>query len=158
MPGTELTSLNHHYDDLEVGDTFSTQGRTVTEADLVAFSGLSGDYSLVHTNEEYAASTPFGARIAHGTLTLAIASGLDYRLQGTGESKVLAFYGFDRVRFIKPVLMGDTIHLDGEVAEITPREDGMGVVMFQVTIANQRDETVAVYSKRTLHSARPPQD
>jgi acyl dehydratase len=152
--GRELTSLNNYYDDLEIGDRIVSRGRTISEADLVAFSGLSGDYTQLHTDEEYARTGPFGARIAHGCLTLSIATGLEFQLFGTGDVRILAFYGLDRVRFVKPVFIGDTLHLAAEVIALDDKDATRGVVTFHQEIRNQRDETVAVLDKRTLNKKR----
>lgn len=149
-----LTSLNNYFDDLQLGDRFITRARTVTETDLVAFSGLSGDYSALHTDEEFARAGPFRARIAHGCLTLSLATGLEFSLIGNDDLKIVAFYGMDRVRFVKPVFIGDTIHLEGEVTGLDEKDEGRGVVTFHQEIKNQRGEIVAVLDKRTLNEKR----
>ena len=152
--GREIDSLNNYYDDLAIGDRITSRGRTITETDLVVFSGLSGDYTQLHTDEEHAKAGPFGGRIAHGCLTLSIATGLEFQLFGTGEVRVLAFYGLDRVRFVKPVFIGDTIHVGVEVIALVDKDETRGVVTFHEEIRNQRDETVAVLDKRTLNKKR----
>ena len=152
--GREIDSLNNYYDDLAIGDRIMSRGRTITETDLVVFSGLSGDYTQLHTDEEHAKAGPFGGRIAHGCLTLSIATGLEFQLFGTGEVRVLAFYGLDRVRFVKPVFIGDTIHVVVEVIALVDKDETRGVVTFHEEIRNQRDETVAVLDKRTLNKKR----
>ncbi len=152
--GREIDSLNNYYDDLAIGDRITSRGRTITETDLVVFSGLSGDYTQLHTDEEHAKAGPFGGRIAHGCLTLSIATGLEFQLFGTGEVRVLAFYGLDRVRFVKPVFIGDTIHVVVEVIALVDKDETRGVVTFHEEIRNQRDETVAVLDKRTLNKKR----
>lgn len=152
--GREIASLNNYYDDLAIGDRITSRGRTITETDLVVFSGLSGDYTQLHTDEEHAKAGPFGSRIAHGCLTLSIATGLEFQLFGTGEVRVLAFYGLDRVRFVKPVFIGDTLHLVAEVIALVDKDETRGVVTFHQEILNQRDETVAVLDKRTLNKKR----
>lgn len=100
-----------------VGERFKTQGRTVTEADIVHFAGVSGDFFPLHVDAQYAKTTRFGERIAHGMLTLSLATGL-YILS---PDYVIAFYGLDHVRFLKPVKIGDTIYLKGEVIELKDR-------------------------------------
>ena len=152
--GREIDSLNNYYDDLAIGDRITSRGRTITETDLVVFSGLSGDYTQLHTDEEHAKAGPFGGRIAHGCLTLSIATGLEFQLFGTGEVRVLAFYGLDRVRFVKPVFIGDTIHVVVEVIALVDKDETRGVVTFHEEIRNQRGETVAVLDKRTLNKKR----
>lgn len=156
MKGNQLTSLNNYFDDIAVGDFFVSRGRTITETDLVVFSGFSGDYSSIHIDEEAAKASPFGARIAHGCLTLSIATGFEFQMQaGQPESRVIAFYGLDRVRFTKPVLIGDTLHLEGEIGDLQDKGPKGGVVMMRQRILNQRGETVASFEKRTLNARRP---
>jgi acyl dehydratase len=150
-----LTTLNNYFDDLCVGDRFVSRARTVTEADISLFSGLSGDYHPLHTDEVYASSGPFGRRIAQGCLTLSLATGLEFSLMGSDESRIIAFYGMDRVRFVKPVFIGDTIRLEGEVTTLEERDATSGVVTAHHEIVNERGETVAVLDKRTLHRKRP---
>ncbi|MEZ5101002.1 MAG: MaoC/PaaZ C-terminal domain-containing protein [Thermoleophilia bacterium] len=153
--GRSLDSLDHWFDDLELGDRFEApRGRTVTEADVVLFAGLSGDHYQLHTDAEFARTGPFGERVAHGMLTLALVSGLEYALFATGE-KVLAFYGFDKVRMVAPVAFGDTIRLRGEIAGLDARDDERGVVLLREQVVNQRDEVVAYADKRLLYARRP---
>lgn len=148
--------LNAYFDEIAVGDTFSTRSRTITEADLVFFSGFSGDYSALHTDEEYAKAGPFGRRIAHGCLTLSVATGLEFSLMTAGpEDSIVAFYGMDRVRFVKPVFVGDTIRVEGEVLALEAKDGGRGVVTLHEEIKNQDGVTVAVLDKRTLRTVRP---
>jgi 3-hydroxybutyryl-CoA dehydratase len=147
--------LNGYYDELTIGDRFSTRARTITEADLVFFSGFSGDYSALHTDEEYCKAGPFGKRIAHGCLTLSVATGLEFSLMSTDdENTIIAFYGMDRVRFIKPVFIGDTIHVEGEVIALEEKDEARGVVTLREEIKNQDGVTVAVLDKRTLRRVR----
>ena len=150
-----LTTLNNYFDDLGVGDRFVSRARTVTEADITLFSGLSGDHHPLHTDEVYAQNGPFGRRIAQGCLTLSLATGLEFSLMGSDESRIIAFYGMDRVRFLKPVFIGDTIRLEGEVTMLDERDATSGVVTAHQEILNERGETVAVLDKRTLHRKRP---
>lgn len=150
-----LETLNNYFDDLEIGDRFvSPRGRTVTETDLVVFSGLSGDHHPLHTDEQFAAEGPFGKRVAHGALTLSLATGLEFSLIGAGESRIVAFYGMDRLRFIRPVFIGDTIYVQGEIIALEEKDETRGVVTFHQEIKNQRGETVAVLDKRTLNRRR----
>ena len=154
MSASLLTTLNNYYDDLEVGDRFVSRARTVTESDLVQYSGLSGDYAALHTDAEFARDGPFGARIAHGCLTLSLATGLEFSLLGNDPLRILAFYGMDRVRFVKPVFIGDTIHVEGQVVALDEKDETRGVVSIHQEIKNQHGETVAVLVKRTLHKKR----
>jgi acyl dehydratase len=154
MSASLLTTLNNYYDDVEVGDRFVSRSRTVTETDLVQFSGLSGDYAALHTDVEFARQGPFGARIAHGCLTLSLATGLEFSLFGNDPLRIIAFYGMDRVRFVKPVFVGDTIHVEGEVIALEEKDATRGVVTIHEDIKNQHGDTVALLDKRTLHKKR----
>ena len=103
------------YEDVDTGDEFLSPSRTVGESDVFQFAGITGDFNELHTSEAFAESTPYGTRIVHGMLTLAIANGLYVRI---GIFKNSVFLGIDRWRFLKPVKIGDTIcpvsytHLD----------------------------------------------
>ncbi|MEM0350978.1 MAG: MaoC/PaaZ C-terminal domain-containing protein [Archaeoglobaceae archaeon] len=135
------------FEDFSIGMKFETAGRTVTEADIVNFAGISGDWNRIHVDEEYAKGTRFGKRIAHGLLTLTITSGLITRLRLT-EDSLIAFYGIDRLRFTKPVFIGDTIRA---LVEVEGKEDKgeYGVIAFKVTALNQRNEVVLVATFKT---------
>ena len=154
----QLESLTNYFDELSVGDFYSTPGRIVTDADIEAFSALSGDRNPLHTDREFAASGPFGALVAQGLCTLAFASGLEFSFYSEGEKPTLAFYGYDRIRFVKPVLVGDTIHIEGEITGLEAKDDTRGVVSYHQEIKNQRGETVVVLDKRTLMKARAYDD
>ena len=131
-----------YFEDFEVGREFETAGRTITESDIVLFAGITGDWTELHTNAEFAKSTIFGQRIAHGALIFSITTGLLVRL-GFIEKTVLAFYGIDRLRFTKPVFIGDTIKAVGKVVE---KEDkgGYGVVTIECKTVKQTGEVVMV--------------
>lgn len=130
-----------YFEDFNVGDTIETMGRTITEADIVNFAGISGDFYRLHTDEEYAKTTMFGTRIAHGLLVLSIATGLAMRL-GFMEGTAEAFMGLDW-QFRRPVFIGDTVRVRAEVAEKKPmRRLGGGLVTLRVQVLNQKDETV----------------
>lgn len=146
-----------YLEDFKVGDKAVSPGRTVTEADIVLFAGISGDWSELHTNEEYMKNSPFGQRIAHGMLTLSIASGLSLRMAGRSPIEILAFLGMDNVRFTAPVFIGDTIRVESEVIESRPSKSrpDAGILKFKNTVKNQRDETVATWETALMVSAKP---
>jgi 3-hydroxybutyryl-CoA dehydratase len=129
-----------YFQDFKVGEVIKTRGRTITEADIVNFAAFSGDWYPLHVDAEYAAKTPFGERIAHGMLVLSAASGLMPLI----DWAIVAFYGMDRVRFVGPTKIGDTIHVEAEVIETKEKGELGGVVTFQQTVKNQRDEDLAV--------------
>ena len=144
------------FEELHVGDSLLTHRRTVTEADIVAFGGLSGDYFYMHFDEIAAKESPFGKRIAHGYFVLSAAAGL---FVSPGKGPVLANYGLDTLRFVKPVAPGDTIQ-----ARLTckrkidrPAKKGQspqGVVAWDVQVSNQDGDLVASYDILTLVAKR----
>lgn len=142
-----------HFEDFEVGTETVTDSRTLTEADVAAFAGLSGDYNPLHVDAEFAKSTPFGERIAHGLLGLAVASGLTSRT-GTIEGTTLAFVGMEW-RFTAPILFGDTITVHSRVVETreTSKPD-RGIVRFEVQVVNQRGEVVQEGTQTLLMKRR----
>lgn len=105
-----------YYEDLEVGQTFRSPARTVTEADLTIFAMVSGDWNPIHSDAEYARKTPYGQRIVHGVLGVAIVTGMFDRL-GIFEDSALALLGIDEWRFIAPIFVGDTVHMELEIAD-----------------------------------------
>jgi acyl dehydratase len=131
-----------YYEDLTVGMRFVSPRRTVTEADLVRFAGVSGDFNPLHMDEEFARTTPFGRRIAHGTLVLAISQGLR---QSTGDfhGTLMALLEIRSWRFLAPVHIGDTVGVTTEIGEMreTSRPD-RGLVVQRAWVANQRGEVV----------------
>ena len=98
------------FEEFEVGQRWVTRGRTVTEADIVNFSGLSADFHPLHVDQDYAAQTRFGQRIAQGFLVMSMATGM----VPADPEKCEALYGVDKLRFLRPVFIGDTIHLEME--------------------------------------------
>lgn len=130
-----------YYEEFTIGDSVESVGRTVTEADIVNFAALSGDWNLIHSDAEYSKAQMFGQRVAHGLLVLSIASGLAVRL-GFMEETVMAFRGLDW-RFTKPVFIGDTVRLRVTVEEKKEmRRLGGGLVTFAMEVINQRGEVV----------------
>jgi 3-hydroxybutyryl-CoA dehydratase len=141
---------DRYFEEIEIGRRWVTKGRTVTEADLVSFAYLSGDWHSIHTDKEYAAGTTFGQRIAHGFLVFSIATGM---VPATREA-VLALYGVDRLRFIAPVFIGDTVHLEMEAVEKQDRDDGTGVVAYDFRMVNQHGKPVIVCIYRLWMNSR----
>ena len=131
-----------YWEDWEIGAEFESPARTITEADIVAFAGLSGDYNPLHVNEEFCKQTVFGTRIAHGPLVYAIAAGLLFQLH-LYDDTLIAFLGFDSLKFTKPVKPGDTVHARIKVLE--KRETSQrerGVMKRELKVINQRGEVV----------------
>jgi 3-hydroxybutyryl-CoA dehydratase len=129
------------FEDFELGMKVASAGRTVTEHDVAAFAGLSGDFNQIHTDAEFARATPFGQRIAHGLLGLSIASGLAVQT-GILGANVIAFREVGEWKFVKPVFIGDTIRVEMEVVETKafPRLGG-GLVTILANVQNQGGET-----------------
>lgn len=146
-----------YWEDWQIGAEFESPARTVTEADIVLFAGLSGDYNPLHVNEEYCRQTIFGGRIAHGPLVYAIAAGLLFQLH-LYDDTLIAFLGFEDLRFTKPVRPGDTIHARIRVLEKreTSRPD-RGVMKRQLQVLNQRGEVVQEGTQSFLLKRRPAQ-
>ncbi len=129
------------YEDYSIGASITSQGRTVTESDIVSFAMLSGDWNPLHTDAESARATPYGERIAHGLLVLSMATGLAERL-GFMHQTVLGFMGLDW-QFRAAVKIGDTIRVQAAVSELKPMPRlGGGYVTLKVQILNQDDKVV----------------
>ncbi|PWI58697.1 MaoC/PaaZ C-terminal domain-containing protein [Sulfoacidibacillus thermotolerans] len=126
------------YGEYTIGDTWTSFGRTITESDVVSFAGLSGDFFSLHMDEEYARTTQFGRRIAHGMLVLSISTGLLHFEPGV----IAAFYGIDHLRFTTPTFIGDTIHVEETVIDVQDRGERQGVVTTKHNILKQTGETV----------------
>jgi acyl dehydratase len=141
----EMSAEKSFLENFKVGEKTISPGRTVTEADIVMFAGISGDWNELHTNAEYMKNSPFGQRIAHGMLTLSIASGLAIRARQHFEG--LTFLGIDNVRFTAPVFIGDTVRVESEVleAKTSKSRPETGILKFKNTVKNQRDEAVATW-------------
>jgi acyl dehydratase len=131
-----------YWEEWEVGKSFETAARTVTETDVVNFAGISGDYNPLHINEEYCKTTQFGTRIAHGPLVYAIAAGLLFQLH-LYDDTLIAFLGFESLKFTKPVKIGDTIYAKVTVTEVTETsKPDRGVMKRQLQVINQHGEIV----------------
>lgn len=145
-----------YIEDFVPGQETQSAARTVTEADVVAFAGLSGDYNSIHTDAEYSRGTQFGQRIAHGMLVFSIATGLGVRT-GVLDGTVLAFLGIEDWKFHQPVFIGDTIRLRWTVTEARPSsKPGSGVLKRRMEIVNQRGEVVQSGITVTLVKSRAP--
>ena len=142
-----------YYDDFQLRDRIISRSRTVTETDIVNFAAFSGDWHPLHVDEEYARKAFFGERIAHGFLVLSVASGL----MGLAEMAILAFYGMDKVRFLAPTKIGDTLRVEIDVEEKSDRDEKEGIVTFKTTVKNQKDEAVAVMGMKLLMARKTGQ-
>jgi len=144
-----------YYEGFHVGQKIVTVGRTIAESDIFTFAGLSGDYNQIHTDAEFAKTTPFGQRVAHGLLGISITSGLAMRT-GVLEGTVIAFREISEWKFSKPIFIGDTIHAIMTVTETKPlpRLNG-GSVSIVFDVKNQKDETVMKGTWVVLVASKP---
>ncbi|MGH7511447.1 MAG: phenylacetic acid degradation bifunctional protein PaaZ [Gemmatimonadales bacterium] len=159
--GPELSDGVHpfrkHFEELRIGETWVTHRRTVTEADVVNFAGISGDFFYAHMDEVAAKASLFERRVAHGYFVLSAAAGL---FVDPAPGPVLANYGLDNLRFVKPVYPGDTIRARLTCKQKTAKDTGdgqvpQGVVAWDVEVTNQSAEPVAVYTILTLVKRAP---
>ena len=144
-------SLSRDFDGLELGGRFRSPGRTITETDLVSFSALTGDHHPLHTDAEWAADSEFNGRIAHGMLLLSYCVGL----VPLDPAHVLALRGFERVAFKRPVRIGDTIHVEGELDSKKELDALSGLAVFNWKVVNQRDEVAALARVRVVWRRQP---
>lgn len=154
IPQVRRNPVPQYFEDFEIDASAESDGRTITESDVVAFAALSGDYNPIHTDEEFARRSAFRQRIAHGALVFSVSTGLAMRISPPDEALV-AFLGIDSLRFTRPVFLGDTIRLRTRVAEKQERDPKRGVVTFENTVLNQRDQAVLVYSPKVIFLRRP---
>jgi acyl dehydratase len=144
-----------YFDDFTPAETVTSRGRTITEGDIVTFAGVSGDFSEIHMNEEWALGSMFGRRVAHGALVFSVSTGLTTQLRLVDEA-LLAFAGVDHLRFVQPVFIGDTVHVVKRVIERTPVDASRGVIVFETKVVNQRGDTVLMYHDKLLLKRQLP--
>lgn len=149
--------LGYTYADLRVGMSFRSPGRTITEADIVAFAGLTGDYSELHTSDVYAKQSQFGRRVAHGMLGLAYAHGLMWPRTGEFRETAIAFLGISDWRFVGPLFVGDTLFVDYRIAELrdSASKPTQAIATFDVQLTNQDGRVVQRGRKALLVSKVP---
>lgn len=144
-----------YFEEFQAGQQIMTAARTITETDIVVFAGLSGDFNQIHVDAEFTKTTPFGARVAHGILGLSIASGLVVQT-GFMEGTIMAFREINEWKFIKPIYIGDTIHVETEVKETKalPRIGG-GSIVIALDVKNQKGDTLMKGTWTALITSRP---
>ncbi len=148
-----MSAFRGYFEEFQEGMSFTTPRRTITEADIVNFAGVSGDFNPIHVDEVHAAGTMFGKRVAHGLLVLAVVSGLCTQLGFLGE-KVQAFLSMEW-KFKAPVFIGDTVSARLEVVGLRPlRRLGGGVVTFRADVLNQEGRVVQTGSWQILFKSR----
>ena len=130
------------FEDFEVGQSFESGGRTITETDLTFFSMLSGDWNPIHADAEFAKTTRYGQRVVHGTLGIAIATGMLHEV-GIFHESAVAMMSLNQWKFVAPILVGDTLHLRLEITELDPgKSERVGRLGRRFVMLNQRDEIV----------------
>jgi acyl dehydratase len=149
--------LGYRYEDLFVGMRFRSPGRTILDADLIGFAGLTGDYSELHTSDVYARASQFGRRVAHGMLGLAYAHGLMWARTGELRETAVAFLGIEDWRFLGPIFVGDTIFVDYALAELRDSRSRptQAIATFDVSVVNQEGAVVQRGRKALLVSKVP---
>jgi acyl dehydratase len=147
----------YRYADLHVGMAFRSPGRTITDADLVGFAGLTGDFSELHTSDVYAKNSQFGRRVAHGLLGLAYAHGLMWARTGELRETAVAFLGINEWKFLEPIFVGDTIFVNYQISELRDSKSRptQAIAFFDVSVVNQDNRTVQRGSKALLVSKVP---
>jgi 3-hydroxybutyryl-CoA dehydratase len=130
---TDTISWWAPFEALETGQQFATRGRTVTEADVVSFAALTGDWHPQHSDAAWAESSPFGERIAHGMLVISLAAGL----VPFDSGRVTALRQVSQATFKRPVRFGDTLHVEGRIAELAPGTEEAGLVTIAWNVVNQ---------------------
>ena len=135
---TDTISWWAPFEALEIGQEFTTRGRTVTESDVVGFASLTGDWHPQHSDAQWCEGSPFGERIAHGLLVVSLAAGL----VPFDPGRVVALRQVSQATFKRPVRFGDTVHVEGRIAELAPASDDAGLVTFAWNVVNQDDRIV----------------
>jgi acyl dehydratase len=152
-----VNPLGYTYEDLHVGLSFRSPGRTITDADLVGFSGLTGDFSELHTSDVYAEASQFGRRVAHGMLGLAYAHGLMWARTGELRQTIIAFLGIADWRFIAPIYVGDTIFVNYAISSMrdSSSRPTQAIVTFDVELVDQDSRLLQKGQKIVLVSKVP---
>jgi acyl dehydratase len=150
-------TTGYRFDDLHVGMRFRSPGRTIGEADLMAFAGLTGDFSELHTSDVYGKASQFGRRVAHGMLGLAYAHGLMWARTGELRETAIAFLGITDWRFVGPIFIGDTIFVNYWITELRDSRSrpDQAIATFAVELVNQ-DGTVLQRGQKALLLSKSP--
>lgn len=151
-----VQTVTRYFEDHAVGDRRVSTGRTITESDIVLHAGQTGDWFPHHVDAQWCAEQEFGQRIAHGTLILSVAVGMT-----AGDiNPASVSYGYDRIRFVAPVFIGDTIHVEARITALRDHRSrtDVGFVDELVTVTNQHDAVVLVLTHLYLVQRRPAGD
>lgn len=154
---TDERRSGYRYADLHVGMSFRSPGRTITDADLVSFAGLTGDFSELHTSDVYAKASQFGRRVAHGMLGLAYAHGLMWARTGELRETAIAFLGISDWKFVGPIYIGDTIFVNYQIAELRESKSRptQAIATFDVALVDQNERLLQQGRKALLVSKVP---
>ncbi len=155
MNSSSTNSRGMYFEEFQLGQRIITAGRTITEADIINFAGISGDFNQMHVDEDYSKDSAFGQRVAHGLLVLSVISGLAVQT-GVMEGTVLAFREVSEWKFAKPIFIGDTVHAELVVKEVKEiRRIGGGSVTIEIGVNNQHGDVVMKGVWVVLIKARP---
>lgn len=149
--------MGYRYEDLYEGLRFRSPGRTITDADLVSFAGLTGDYSELHTSDVYAQASQFGRKVAHGMMGLAYAHGLMWPRTGELRETAVAFLGINDWKFVGPIFVGDTIFVEYELAELRDSKSRpeQAIAIFDVRVVKQ-DGSIVQQGRKALLVSKVP--
>jgi acyl dehydratase len=149
-------NLTRYWEDYEIGETFATIGRTLTEAHVVTHAGNTGDLHELQMNAEYARRTPFGQRLVHAPLVYAVMEGLiNSHPELRSPETNICYYGLDRLRLPAPVFIGDTVSVTRTVMARWPKSAGGGIVKFRDEVRNQHGTLVLVCETLEYLKTRP---
>ncbi|MGH7101112.1 MAG: MaoC/PaaZ C-terminal domain-containing protein [Acetobacteraceae bacterium] len=148
---------SYRFQDLFVGMRFRSPGRTITDADVIGFAGLTGDFSELHTNDVYARNSQFGRRVAHGMLGLAYAHGLMWPRTGALRETAVAFLGISDWKFVAPIYIGDTIFVQYGLVDLRDSRSRphQAIATFEVEVVNQ-DGSVVQRGRKALLVSKVP--
>jgi 3-hydroxybutyryl-CoA dehydratase len=149
-----------YFEDYVVGETMVSPSRTITEADIVNFAMITGDWHPIHVDSEYAKKSVFGERIAHGMLTLSLGGSLCMWMGPNTfvPKSFIAFLGMETIRITVPTKIGDTLHWEGTVTVMEPKSKGRGIITYACEVKNQRDDVCASYIQNVLVGLSPVVD
>lgn len=153
----EKPRMGYRYEDLYEGLRFRSPGRTITDADLVSFAGLTGDYSELHTSDVYAQASQFGRKVAHGMMGLAYAHGLMWPRTGELRETAVAFLGINDWKFVGPIFVGDTIFVEYELVELRDSKSRpeQAIAIFDVRVVKQ-DGSIVQQGRKALLVSKVP--
>lgn len=145
--------MSLYFEDFESDAQAESGARTITETDVMTFASLTGDFVKLHTDEEFAKTTTYGRRIAHGALVFSVSMGLATQMH-LFDDTIIAFAGVDKLRFVAPVFFGDTVRVVKKVVERKAVGATQGIITFDSRVLNQHGALVVAYRDRLLIKRR----